>query len=100
MSYVGIANLHLGADAQAVVWLRRGLEANPNYPFANFLLAAALALLGKLDEGRAVAKAGLVLDPTFTIRRLKSPPFSDNSTFRAGGRRIPQGMRLAGVPEG
>ena len=99
ISWVGVAKLHLGADVEAVEWLRRGLEANPNYPIGNFFLAAALTLLGKLDEGRVAAKAGLALDPTFNIRRLKSIPISDDSTFRAGGRRITQGMRMAGVPE-
>jgi TolB-like protein len=94
ISWVALAKLHLGADVEAVVWLRRCLEANPNYPSANFLLAAALAHLGKLDEARAAAKAGLALDPTFTIRRFKSIPPSDDSTFRQGGKRITQGMRM------
>jgi tetratricopeptide (TPR) repeat protein len=99
MSWVGLAKLQLGADAEAVMWLRRSLKANPNHPISHFNLAAALAYLGKLDEARAAAKEGLALDPTFTIRRLKSVPFSDDPTFRAGGRRLVQGMRLAGVPE-
>jgi TolB-like protein/class 3 adenylate cyclase len=100
MSWVGLAKLMLGADAAAVVWFRRGLNANPNHPIAHFQLAAALAHLGELDEARAAVKAGLALDPTFTIRRLKSIPFSDDPTFRAGGRRLNRGMRMAGVPEG
>jgi tetratricopeptide (TPR) repeat protein len=100
MSYVGLAKLHLGADAEAVEWFRRCLKANPNYPLAHFELGAALALLGKLDEARAAVKAGLAVDPTFTIRRLKGVSFSDDPTFRAGGRRVTQGMRMAGVPEG
>ena len=45
-------------------------------------------------------KAGLALDPTFTIRRLKSATVSDDPTFREQGRRVIQGMRIAGVPEG
>ena len=99
MSWVGVAKLQLGADAEAVVWLRRGLRANPNYPISHFQLAAALAFLGKLDEARAAVKDGLALDPTFTIRRLKSVPFSDDPTFLEGGKRIIRGMRIAGVPE-
>lgn len=100
MSWVGFAKLHLGADAEAAEWFRRCLKANPNYPVAHFELAAALAHLGKLDEARAAAKEGLALDPTFTIRRLKRLPFSDNPTFLAGAKRLTQGMRVAGVPEG
>jgi TolB-like protein len=100
MSWVGLAKLLLGADAEAVVWLRRSLNTSPNYPVAHFELAAALAHLGKLDEARTAVKAGLALDPTFTIRRLKSATVSDDPTFREQGRRVIQGMRIAGVPEG
>jgi tetratricopeptide (TPR) repeat protein len=102
MSWVGLAKLMLGADAAAVAWLRRSLNANPNHPITHFQLAAALAYLGELDEARAAVKAGLAVDPTFTIRRLKkaSSPFSDDPGFRTGGRQVIQGMRLAGVPEG
>ena len=31
---VGVAKVHLNADAEALVWLRRGLDANRNYAFA------------------------------------------------------------------
>jgi tetratricopeptide (TPR) repeat protein len=99
MSYLGLAKLHLADDAKATEWLHRSLQANPNYPLANFLLAAALALLGKLDEARTAADAGLALDPTFTIRRLKAFPRNSNSDYRAGTRRMIEGMRLAGLPE-
>jgi len=100
MSYVGFAKLHLGDDADAVEWLRRCLNAYPNYPHVRFLLAAAFGHLGELDEARAAVKEGLALDPTFTIRRLKAFPICGNSTFRAGSRRVIKGMHLAGVPEG
>jgi TolB-like protein/class 3 adenylate cyclase len=100
MSYVALAKLHLGADVEAVMWLRRSLKANTNYPWAHFVLAAAHSLSGESDEARAAAKAGLALDPGFTIRRIKAFPFSGDEQFRAGTRRLFQGMRLAGVPDG
>jgi TolB-like protein/class 3 adenylate cyclase/Flp pilus assembly protein TadD len=99
MHYAGLAKLVLGADAEAVTWLRRCLEANRNDPIAHFHLAAALALLGSLEEARAVVRAGLALDPTFTIRRMRGR-VSDDPTFRAGSKRVHEGMRMAGVPEG
>src|SRR6516225_9395809 len=68
MAMVGLAKVQLGADAEAVVWMRRGLDANRNISVAHFDLAAALARLGKLDEARAAVNAGLALDPCFTIR--------------------------------
>ena len=98
MQYAGLAKLHLGADAEAVAWLRRCLEANRNYPIVHFQLAAALALLGSLEEARAAVRAGLALDPTFTIRRMRGR-MSDDPTFRAGSKRVHEGMRMAGVPE-
>ena len=63
-------------------------------------LAAALALLGRLDEARTAAKAGLALDPAFTIRRFQRQLSSDNPTYLAKRGRVYEGMRLAGVPEG
>jgi tetratricopeptide (TPR) repeat protein len=100
--FVGLAKLWQGADAEAIVWLRRSLEANRNHPGAHFNLAAALALIGELDEARATAQAGLALNPNFTIRRYRdaSNARSNNPTFLAGGDRAIKGMRLAGVPEG
>jgi len=100
--YVGLARIQLGDDAEAVVWLRRGLDANRNYSLAHFQLAAALARLGKLDEARAAVNSGLALDPHFTIRRFRDVTctISDNPTYRAGRERLSEGMRLAGVPEG
>jgi TolB-like protein/class 3 adenylate cyclase/Flp pilus assembly protein TadD len=99
LHYVGVAKLQLGVDAEAVVWLRRCLEANRNYPIAHFHLAAALARIGSLDEARATVKAGLALDPNFTIQRMRGITLSDNPVFRAGSQRIREGMRLAEVPE-
>jgi TolB-like protein/Flp pilus assembly protein TadD len=100
--WVGLARAHLGADAEAVVWLRRGLDANRNYSVAHFALAAVLAGLGELDEARAAVQAGLALDPSFTIRRYRDATNarSDNPTYRAGCDRAIEGMRLAGVPVG
>ncbi|GKQ52003.1 adenylate/guanylate cyclase domain-containing protein [Bradyrhizobium sp. Ce-3] len=100
MSYVAFSKLYVGADAEAVIWLRRSLKANTNYPWAHFALAAAYSLSGELEEAKAAAKAGLALDPGFTIRRLKAFPFSGDESFRAGIRRLIKGMHLAGLPEG
>jgi tetratricopeptide (TPR) repeat protein len=102
MVYVGLAKVQLGADAEALVWMRRGVDANPNSSIAHFDLAAGLARLGNLDEARAAVQAGLVLDPSFTIRRFRdvTDACSNNPTFLAGRERAIEGMRLAGVPEG
>ena len=100
MSYAGIAKLWQGADAEAVAWLRRSVEANRNYPLAHFYLAVALAYIGELDEARAAVQAGLALHPSFTINRYRASAACDHPTYLAGRERTYEGMRLAGVPEG
>ena len=62
----------LAADEEAVAWARRAIEANRNLPTVHFFLAAALALLGRLDEAQVAAQAGLALDPSFTVRRFRA----------------------------
>jgi TolB-like protein/class 3 adenylate cyclase len=98
--FVGVAKAQLGADAEAVAWLRRSIEANRNFPTSHFALAGALGLLGAIDEARAAAKPALALDPGYTIRRLHTHKFSDNPTYLAWRERLCEGLRLAGVPEG
>jgi tetratricopeptide (TPR) repeat protein len=98
--YVGYAKVQLDADTEAVTWFRRSVEANRNLPSAHFGLAAALALLGSLDQAKAAATAGLALNPGFTIRRFRLGAASDNPTFLAKRERIYEGMCMAGVPEG
>ena len=102
MMFVGLAKFQLSAHAEAVAWLRRSIEANPNHPRVHFYLAAALALLGRLDEARAAVQAGLALDPTFTISRFRTNVPSDNPTSliidpKAGRPRWPRrgGTRLS-----
>jgi len=100
LMYVGLAKLFLGADAEAVAWLRRSIEANRNHPIPHWYLAAALSLLGSLEEARAAAQAGLVLNPTFTIRRYLARATSQHPSLVAARKRTLEGMRMAGVPEG
>jgi len=99
MNIAGLAKIQLGAEEDAVAWFRRSIEANRNQPMAHFLLAATLARLGELDEARAAGEAGLALNPAFTVRRFNNP-LSDNPVFLAGTKRVCEGMRLAGIPEG
>jgi TolB-like protein/Flp pilus assembly protein TadD len=102
MAVLGLAKTQLGADAEAIIWMRRSLEANRNFPVIHFDLAALLVRLGKPDEARAAVIAGLALDPNFTIRRYRDVTFfySDDPTYRAGRERLIEGMRVAGAPEG
>jgi hypothetical protein len=66
--WMGFAKLHLDANTEALDWFRRSIEANRNVPLAHFSLAAVLALLGSIDQGKSTAEAGLALDPSVSLR--------------------------------
>jgi TolB-like protein/Tfp pilus assembly protein PilF len=100
MLVAGLAKLYLGRDEEAVAWFRRAIEANRNIPILHFLLAAALAQLGRMSEARTTTEAGLALNPAFTLRRLRASVPSDNPTYLAQRERFYDGLRKAGVPEG
>ena len=101
MTFAGIAKLYLGSCEQAVAWFRRTIKANRNYPLVYFHLAAALAQLGRLDEAHSAVKAGLTLNPTFTISRARAnwTSMSDDPTHLAQLERLLEGLRKAGLPE-
>ena len=91
LHFKGAAKVTLGANDEAVALFRRSIENNRTNPLTHFFLAAALANLGKLEEAQSETKAGLGLDPPFSIRRFQSG---------GGGGPLLDGMRKAGVPEG
>jgi len=101
LTEAGIAKNHLGDCEQAILWSRRAIEANRNYPEAHFHLAAALARLGRLDEARSALKRGLALNPTFTLSRARAhwAAWSDDPTYLAQLEPVFDGLRKAGVPE-
>jgi tetratricopeptide (TPR) repeat protein len=97
--FAGLAKMLLGREEEAVVWLRRSVDANRNYPSSRFILAAALARIGRLPEARSEARAGLALNPTFTVARFRSGVSSDDPVVVADSERYVDGLRKAGVPE-
>ena len=101
MGRAGLANLHLGCWEQAIAWYRRSIEANRNFPYIYFVLGAALAQLGRLDEARSVTKTGLALNATFTVNRFHATwaAMSDDPTYLSQLEPILEGMRKAAVPE-
>jgi TolB-like protein len=101
MGRAGLARLHLGSWEQAIVWYRRSIEANRNFPYIYFVLGAALAQLGRLDEADSTTKAGLAHIPTFSVTRFRATwaAMSDDPTYLAQFEPILEGMRKGGVPE-
>jgi hypothetical protein len=94
------AKLYAGHDEEAAARLSRSIELDPNEPMRHFYLAAASALLGRMEEEREAARVGLELNPGFTIPWDRAASPSDHPVFLASCERVHEGMRLAGVPEG
>ena len=100
MAIAGTAKFHLGRDEEALAWLNRSIELNPNSPVTRFCLAATLAHLDRLEEAREAARACLEINPSFTIARFRSQTNSDHPVYLAGRERMYEGLRKAGMPEG
>jgi TolB-like protein len=97
---IAFAKFAIGAEAEAVAWWRRAIEINRDIALTHFLLAAALARPGQIDEAKAAVEVGLTLDPGFTIRRYRAGAWGDNPNYLAHRERLIDGMHKAGVPEG
>ena len=97
--FAGLAKLQLGREEEAVVWLRRSVDANRTYPSSRFILAAVLARIGRLPEARSEVRAGLAMNPTFTLARFRAGAMSDDPAVAAGWERYVDSLREAGVPE-
>jgi len=101
MNGAGLAKLHLDLYEEAVMWSRRSIETNRNYPVPYFVLGSALAWLNRLDEARSAVGAGLALNPSVTISRSHAlwATVSGNPKYLAALQRRSEGLRRAGVPE-
>jgi TolB-like protein len=100
LAIAGYAEDFLRHYEKAATWQRRSIEANGNYPLSHFHLAAALSHLGRLEEARAAARAGLALDPKFTIAGFRANIYGESPTHLAWRERLVDGLRKAGLPEG
>ncbi len=98
-TYVGSAKLALRREAEAVVWFNRALDLNADFPVTHFLKAAALALMGQVDEAKGAIRHGLDLDPRFTIVRFLIGMASDHPDVVIARERAIEGLRKAGLPE-
>jgi TolB-like protein/class 3 adenylate cyclase len=101
MTHAGFAKLQIGSFEQAVQWCRRAIEANRNYARAYFVLAAALAQFGRIDEAQSAVESGFALNPTLPISRARalSMAMSDDPTYLLQLEHLFEGLRKAGVPE-
>jgi TolB-like protein/DNA-binding SARP family transcriptional activator/Tfp pilus assembly protein PilF len=95
----GVAQLYLDRDEKAVTCFRRSIETSRNHPAAQYYLAGALALLGRLEEAQSAVRSATALHPDFTVSRFREGAAGDNPRYLAARERLCEGMRKAGVPE-
>ena len=99
----GHALILLGRDLEAIRFLRMALDANPNAVSPHAFLAAAYALLGRLDEAREELAQYARLRPGETVasfRRESPVPLGLTSPrYQLLFERVKEGLRSAGMPE-
>ena len=100
MQAAAIAKSHLGLWDQAVDWGKRATRVDPNFAGAVFILAGALARLGRLDEARSVVARGLALRPLATVAGIRAfvDALTDNPVHRTRNEPLLEGMLEAGLP--
>jgi tetratricopeptide (TPR) repeat protein len=95
----GIAHVHLirGDHAEALAWATRAYTANQHFDATLWMLIAANAHLGRMEEARRHLERLRQLAPGATIARIRAgQPDRDPSRTAA----LLEGLRLAGLPEG
>lgn len=92
----GIAYAHFlaGRYDDGAAWARSAVLQRPNYLNADFILAACLAMSGRVEEARGIFARLVQLKPALRISRIKTK-------FRRAEdiERLSQACRIAGVPE-
>jgi tetratricopeptide (TPR) repeat protein len=92
----GMACAHFmaGRYDEGSSWARSAVLQRPNYLNAQFILAACLAMSGRVEEARVVGARLVELRPTLRVSRL-------NTKFRRPQdiERLSQAYRMAGIPE-
>jgi adenylate cyclase len=91
--WLGAAYYMLGSYADAVPPLQTAVSRAPNLALGRHWLAATYAQLGRLDEARAQAAAGLHIQPWFTISEM---PFTKACKRPEDGEHLKDGLCKAG----
>ncbi len=86
-----------GQYEEALKWAQRSFAINRNWSPTYWMLVAANAHLGRLDEARQYLAQFMTVSPDTTIAKIKA-----GQPNRIPGRIEPilEGLRLAGLPEG
>jgi len=85
-----------GNFEESLSWAKRSVSANPSFVCTYWMLVAANAHLGRMDEARRQLAVLKRLSPGVTVARVwAGQPQKDPSRLKA----ILDGLRLAGLQE-
>ena len=94
----GIAHAEMsrGNFAEALRWAEKSFAQNSQYGFTYWMLIAANAQLGRMDEARSWLAKFRAYAPSVTLNKIRvGQPSKDPSRMAA----ILEGLKLAGLPE-
>lgn len=94
----GLAHVHLirGEYAESVSWAMRAFATNPNFDPTLWMLIAAHAHLGRMEEAHRFVQRLLQRRPGATVASIRSGQ-ADKDPSRIAA--VLEGLRLAGLPE-
>jgi predicted Zn-dependent protease len=97
---IGIARFMMDLLEEAIIWLRRSTEANPELGINYSVLASAYSLACHDEEAGAALSEYRRHHPTMTINTMRSSPrYSDHPAYLAWRERLYDGLHKAGLPE-
>jgi adenylate cyclase len=98
--YMCALHAHLAHWEEAIPWCNKAATGLPQVFLPFVFLASANAWAGHDKEARDAAAQLQKVYPGFTVQTWAGIHWSDDPTFNAQYRRIVEGLRKAGVPEG
>jgi adenylate cyclase len=94
---IGLVRMREGRYAESAVAMAQAIQANPRFSTLYVFQTAALALAGRNDEAKAVARRVLELEQNFRAGAVLG--LFANFTVPEIIERCTAGLRLAGLPE-
>jgi adenylate cyclase len=91
---------HLAQWQKTADWCQKSVASNSSLLFPYIELAAANGWLGRPEEASAAVADLRRLKPGFTVQDYLGLPHPDNAQWKSEDRRIVEGLRKAGLPEG
>jgi len=92
---MAFAQFFAGRYEEGLSWATSAIQRLPNFPSAQRILMANLAMAGRIAEARRACDAVLQADAALRISGIKSTPFRRLEDVE----KLEQAWRIAGVPE-